>query len=199
MDAYIIDACELQGDREDDDAYEGRISLGPPNNVAATYARKDQCAAPTTTSFPISANEESACAVGRLCNAPDHADLNSSMHRCLNCRGKIHCALWCGKNWGEYVKSANCRITPDQLSVAGRATLNDSDHELITICNGCVNSLDSPNSLDEPHVDDEQAAAMLASSMTKMTVSTVEKHLRAKSPIVSTANKLMQRQLQRRG
>jgi hypothetical protein len=53
-----------------------------------------------------------------------------------------------------------------------------------------VNSLESPNSLDEPHADNEQAAAMLASSTTKMTVSTVEKHLRAKSPIVSTANKI---------
>ena len=190
MDAYIIDAWERRGDGEDDDAYEGRISLGPPNNVAAAYARKDQCAAPATTPLPISANEESACAAGRLCNAPDHADLNSSTHRCLNCRGKIHCALWCGENWGEYVKSANCRITPDQLSAAGRATVNDSDHELITICNGCVNSLDSPNSLDEPHADDEQAAAMLTSSTKKMTVSTVEKHLRAKSPIVSTANKI---------
>ena len=192
MDAFIIDAWERRGDREDDDAYEGRMSLGPPNNVAAAYARKDQRVAPATTPLPISANEESACAAGILCNAPDHADLNSSTHHCLYCRGKIHCALWCGKNWGEYVKSANCRMTPDQLSAAGRATLNDSDHELITICNGCVNSHDSPNSLDEPHADDVQAAAMLASSMTKMkmTVSTVEKHLRAKSPIVSTANKI---------
>ena len=49
MDAYIIDAWERQGDGEDDDAYEGRMSLGPPNNVAAAYARKDQRAAPATT------------------------------------------------------------------------------------------------------------------------------------------------------
>ena len=64
MDAYIIDAWERRGDGEDDDAYEGRISLGPPNNVAAAYARKDQCAAPATTPLPISANEESVCAAG---------------------------------------------------------------------------------------------------------------------------------------
>ena len=190
MNAYIIDAWECQGDREDDDAYEGCMSLGPPNNVAPAYARKDQRAASATTPLPISAYEESACAAGRLCNPPDHADLNSLTHRCLNCRGKIHCALWCGNNWGEYVKLANFQITPDQLSAAGRATLNNSDHELITICNGCVNSLDSPNSLDEPHADDEQAAAMLASSTKKMTVSTIEKHLQAKLPIVSTANKI---------
>ena len=45
----IIDAWERRGDGEDDDAYEGRMSLGPPNNVAAAYARKDQRAAPATT------------------------------------------------------------------------------------------------------------------------------------------------------
>ena len=49
MDAYIIDAWERRDDGEDDDAYEGRMSLGPPNNVAAAYARKDQRAAPATT------------------------------------------------------------------------------------------------------------------------------------------------------
>ncbi len=38
----IIDAWECRHVREDDDAYEGRISLGPPNNVAAAYKRKDQ-------------------------------------------------------------------------------------------------------------------------------------------------------------
>jgi hypothetical protein len=70
-----------------------------------------------------------------------------------------------------------------------RATIHDSDHELITICNVCVNSLESPNSLDESHLD-KQTAATLASSMMKMTVSTVEKHVQAKSPMVSTANKI---------
>ncbi len=52
-----------------------------------------------------------------------------------------------------------------------------------------MNSLESPNSLGESHLD-EQTAAMLASSMTKMTVSTIEKHVRVKLPIVSTANKI---------
>jgi hypothetical protein len=45
MDKVIIDAWERRRVREDDDAYEGRISLGPPNNVAAAYKREDQCAA----------------------------------------------------------------------------------------------------------------------------------------------------------
>jgi hypothetical protein len=97
--------------------------------------------------------------------------------------------MWCGKNWGNYIMSANCRITPNQLTAAGRATIHDSDHKLITIYNVCVNSLESPNSLDESHLD-KQTATMLASSTTKMTVSTVEKHVRAKSPIVSMANKI---------
>jgi hypothetical protein len=42
MDKVIIDAWEHRRVREDDDADEGRISLGPPNNVAAAYEREDQ-------------------------------------------------------------------------------------------------------------------------------------------------------------
>ncbi len=45
MDKVIIDAWERRRVREDDDAYEGRISLGPPNIVAAAYEREDQRAA----------------------------------------------------------------------------------------------------------------------------------------------------------
>jgi hypothetical protein len=45
MDKVIIDAWERRHVREDDDAYKGRISLGPPNNVAAAYQREDQRAA----------------------------------------------------------------------------------------------------------------------------------------------------------
>ncbi len=45
MDKVIIDAWERRHVRKDDDANEGRISLGPPNNVAAAYKRKDQRAA----------------------------------------------------------------------------------------------------------------------------------------------------------
>ncbi len=42
MDKVIIDAWERWSVREDDDAYEGRISLGPPNDVAAAYEREVQ-------------------------------------------------------------------------------------------------------------------------------------------------------------
>ncbi len=45
MDTAIIDAWEHWRVREDDDAYEGRINLGPPNDVPAAYKRKDQRAA----------------------------------------------------------------------------------------------------------------------------------------------------------
>ncbi len=45
MDTAIINAWEHRRVREDDDAYEGRINLGPPNDVAAAYEREDQCAA----------------------------------------------------------------------------------------------------------------------------------------------------------
>jgi hypothetical protein len=140
--------------------------------------------------LPISTNKEAACAAGMLCQASDHANINSSMHHCLNCRGEIHSAMWCSRNWGNYIMPANCWITLDQLTAAVRSTVHDSDHKLITICNvWCVNSLENPNSLNESHLD-KQTAATLASSTTKMTVSTVEKHVRVKSPIVSLANKI---------
>ncbi len=42
MDTAIINAWERPRVREDDDAYEGRINLGPPNDAAAAYKRKDQ-------------------------------------------------------------------------------------------------------------------------------------------------------------
>ncbi len=42
MDAYIIDAWMRRDDREDDDAYEGRMNLGPPNNVAAAVEHENQ-------------------------------------------------------------------------------------------------------------------------------------------------------------
>ncbi len=45
MDTAIIDAWERQRVRDDDDAYEGRINLGSPNDVAAAYEREDQRAA----------------------------------------------------------------------------------------------------------------------------------------------------------
>ncbi len=41
MDAYIIDAWMRRDDREDDDAYEGRMNLGPPNNVAAAVEHEN--------------------------------------------------------------------------------------------------------------------------------------------------------------
>ena len=36
------------------------------------------------------------CAAGALCVAPPNATLEDSTHHCLKCRGRIHCALWCG-------------------------------------------------------------------------------------------------------
>jgi hypothetical protein len=57
----------------------------------------------------------------------------------------------------------------------------------------CINNLEGAPSLDEPHAEDKTATALASSNSprtTKMTVSTVGKHVRAKSPIVSTANKI---------
>ncbi len=101
LDTEIIDAWKRRGVREDDDDYEGRMNLVPPNNVAAAVERENQRAASTTTPLPMPANKEAVCAASTLCQAPDHANINSSMHRCLNCRGKIHSAMWCGENWAS--------------------------------------------------------------------------------------------------
>ncbi len=101
LDAEIIDAWKCRGVREDDDDYEGRMNLVPPNNVAAAVECKNQCAASATMPLPMSANEDAACAAGTLCQAPDHANINLSTHHCLNRRGKIHSTMWCGKNWGD--------------------------------------------------------------------------------------------------
>jgi hypothetical protein len=42
LDTEIIDAWKRRGVREDDDDYEGRMNLVPPNNVAAAVERKNQ-------------------------------------------------------------------------------------------------------------------------------------------------------------
>jgi hypothetical protein len=59
MDKVIIDAWERRRVREDDDNYEGRISLGPLNNVAAAYKREDQRAA-------VAGRSPSGCRSGSL-------------------------------------------------------------------------------------------------------------------------------------
>jgi hypothetical protein len=45
MDKVIINAWEHWRVGEDDDAYEGRINLESPNDVAAAYEHEVQCAA----------------------------------------------------------------------------------------------------------------------------------------------------------
>ncbi len=56
LDAEIIDAWKRRGVREDDDDYEGRMNLVPPNNVAAAVEHKNQHAASATTPLPMSTN-----------------------------------------------------------------------------------------------------------------------------------------------
>ena len=83
------------------------------------------------------------CAAGMMCTAPPGAKLSESPHHCLDCRRKIHTAIWCGKNWGEYVDSSVCKITANQLSIAGRESIHSIGHEMLTICYNCVNPLKS--------------------------------------------------------
>jgi len=122
----------------------------------------------STLLTPMSANEEGTsheCADGALCAAPPGTDVNASAHRCLDCRGKIHCAMWCGENLGAYTESGHCTIVSDQLSAAGRASVQGADHELITICNKCIDRLEGSSSLIQPHADsNEQVASTLETS-----------------------------------
>ena len=79
-------------------------------------------------------------AAGEFCMAPPGANINASTHHCLNCQCRIHCAFWCGENWGEYIQSGRCKITTNQLSTAGQLSMQ-GDHELITICSMCLTAL----------------------------------------------------------
>ena len=112
----------------------------PPDDVIAAVTRLDERREKTTELSALCEDDHTQheCAAGALCAAPPGTDVSASAHRCLDCRGKIHCAMWCGENWGEYIESDRCKITPDQLSAAGRASVQGSDHELITICRVCI-------------------------------------------------------------
>jgi hypothetical protein len=57
------------------------------------------------------------------------------MHYCFECRGKIHCAMWCGRILSEI------KITADQLSSAGRASFQSSDNDLLSVCMVCITRL----------------------------------------------------------
>ena len=112
----------------------------PPDDVIAAVMRLDERREKTAELSALCEDDHTQheCAAGALCAAPPGTDVSASAHRCLDCRGKIHCAMWCGENWGEYIESDRCKITPDQLSAAGRASVQGSDHELITICRVCI-------------------------------------------------------------
>ena len=112
----------------------------PPDDVIAAVMCLDERREKTAELSALCEDDHTQheCAAGALCAAPPGTDVSASAHRCLDCRGKIHCAMWCGENWGEYIESDRCKITPDQLSAAGRASVQGSDHELITICRVCI-------------------------------------------------------------
>ena len=115
---------------EDDDEYRWRMD-DPPDDVIAAVMRLDERREKTAELSALCEDDHTQheCAAGALCAAPPGTDVSASAHCCLDCRGKIHCAMWCGENWGEYIKSDRCKITPDQLSATGRASVQGSDHE----------------------------------------------------------------------
>lgn len=138
---------------EDNDEYQSRMEFPPDDVVAALTRLNDR--QEETAEDNLTQHE---CAAGALCVAPSGADVSASTHRCLDCRGKIHCAMWCGENWKEYLESERCNITPDQLSAAGRASVQGSNHEMITICRVCINRLESRNADDDSDADDDSVS-----------------------------------------
>ena len=159
VDQAIIDhwqlRCLVRGDgrpgrgrslaEEDDDEYRWRMD-DPPDDVIAAVTRLDERREKTAELSALWKvdHTQHECAAGTLCAAPPGTDVSASAYRCLDCRGKIHCAMWCGENWGEYIESDRCKITPDQLSAAGRASMQGSDHELSPSVGFCINRLESP-------------------------------------------------------
>ena len=106
------------------------------------------------------------CAAGDFCRAPREASLEDSTHHCLECRGRVHCALWCGENWGEYTCNAG-KITPAQLSADGKRSVETIDHESLMICRVCIDRLEeqtcSPADSD-PTVSSEELPVATSTS-----------------------------------
>jgi hypothetical protein len=101
---------------EDNDEYHWRMD-DPPDDVIAAVTHLDERREKTAELSALCEDDHTQheCAAGALCAAPPGTNGSASAHRCLDCRGKIHCAMWCGKNWGEYIKSDRCKT--DRLEI----------------------------------------------------------------------------------
>ena len=82
---------------EDDDEYCWRMD-DPLDDVIAAREK-------TAELFALCKDDHTQheCAASALCAAPPGTDVSASAHRYLDCQGKIHCVMWCGENWGEYI------------------------------------------------------------------------------------------------
>ena len=87
-------------EEEDDNEYRARMD-DPPDDVVAAVTRLNERREKTAEDNLT----QHKCAAGALCVAPSGADVSATTHHCLDCRGKIHCAMWCGENWKEYLES----------------------------------------------------------------------------------------------
>ena len=81
---------------------------------------------------------QSLCAAGIWCTSTTGAEgIENSTHFCFDCRGKIHCALFCGKVLEEYMES--CKLDVNKLSPEGRDSFHTSSHHGLFICHMCIN------------------------------------------------------------
>ena len=91
---------------EDDDKYRWRMD-DPPDDVIAVVTRLDKCREKTAEFSALYEDDHTQheCAASALCAAPPGTDVSASTHHCLDSRSKIHCVIWCGENWGEYISN----------------------------------------------------------------------------------------------
>ena len=78
------------------------------------------------------------CAAGIWCTATT-GDLAKSTHYCFDCRGRIHCALFCGEILEDYMNSDSCKFDVNKLSSEGRNTFNRTSPDVLYICQMCIN------------------------------------------------------------
>ena len=81
----------------------------------------------------------SLCAAGIWCTSTTgNEGLENSTHFCFDCRGKIHCALFCGEVLEDYMNSESCKLNVKKLSPEGRDSFHSARHHVLYICQMCI-------------------------------------------------------------
>jgi hypothetical protein len=115
-----------------------RMARPPEPTVAAPSPPPLPPPSPPAADPPYPIVPPLVCAAGIWCTATT-GDLANSPHYCFDCRGRIHCALFCGKILEDYMNSDSCKLDVNKLSSEGRDTFNCTSHDVLYICQMCIN------------------------------------------------------------